>query len=433
MALQHLTIIGAGWAGLSAAVTAVEQGWQVTLYEAAAQPGGRARALPQTFAGQALDNGQHILIGAYQQTLRLMRTVGVKPEQALQRLPLDLRDAQDQGLHLPDWPAPLNVLAGICSARGWTWHDKTQLLHACWQWQRMGFACAAHWTVHDLNQHAALTSRVITQLIEPLCLSALNTPMDQASAGVFLRVLHDALLDGPGSSDLLIPRIDLGELFAQACVTWLTSQGAQVHLGQRCDAHDVDRLIRTGDVPHALLIACPWWEAARLVAPHQATWAQQAQALASQAITTVYLQCTDPGFQGLVRPMLALHSHAQAPAQFVFDRGALNGQTGLLAAVVSASQGTREEITQQVQRQVAQQLGLSSLVVIQTVVEKRATLACTPGVQRPNAWIAHGLWACGDYIAGPYPSTLEGAVRSGQQVIAQIREMAHGEGLRFGV
>ncbi len=433
MALQHLTIVGAGWAGLSAAVAAVEQGWQVTLYEAAAEPGGRARALPHTFAGLPLDNGQHILIGAYQQTLQLMRTVGVEPEQVLQRLPLDLRDAQDQGLHLPDWPAPFNVLAGICTASGWTWHDKTQLLKACWQWQCMGFDCDADWTVQRLNHHAALTDRVITQLIEPLCLSALNTPMHQASARVFLRVLHDALLTAPGSSDLLIPQVDLGAVLPNACLSWLTARGAHIHLGQRRDAHDISDHLSTHDAHHPLLIACPSWEAARLVSGHHAAWAQQAQALATEAIATVYMQCTAPAFRGLPRPMVALASNAQAPAQFVFDRDVLNGQKGLLAAVVSASQGTREEIAQQVRQQVAEQLSMSSLEVVQTVVEKRATLACTPGMKRPSAFIVPGLWACGDYVDGPYPSTLEGAVRSGQQVIAQICDMAHRERLRLGV
>jgi squalene-associated FAD-dependent desaturase len=433
LALQHITIVGAGWAGLSAAVAAVEQGWQVTLYEASALPGGRARALPQTFAGLPLDNGQHILIGAYQQTLQLMRTVGVEPEQVLQRLPLDLRDTQGQGLHLPDWPAPLNVLAGIYTARGWTWHDKTQLLKACWQWQRMHFDCDPDWTVQRLNNHAALSDRVITQLIEPLCLSALNTPMHQASGRVFLRVLHDALLTGPGSSDLLIPRVDLAAVFPNACLSWLQAHGAIIYLGHRCTVDDVDAHIHAHKNHHPVLIACPSWEAARLVTPHQTAWAQQAQALATEAITTVYLECTDPAFRGLPRPMVALTCNAQAPAQFVFDRGLLNGQKGLLAAVVSASQGTREEIAQQVRQQVTEQLGVSCLEVVQTVVEKRATLACTPGMKRPSAFIAPGLWACGDYVDGPYPSTLEGAVRSGQQVIAQIRDVTHREGLRLGV
>jgi predicted NAD/FAD-dependent oxidoreductase len=100
------------------------------------------------------------------------------------------------------------------------------------------------------------------------------------------------------------------------------------------------------------------------------------------------------------------------PAQFVFDRGQLGGPPGLLAFVVSASTGDRDTLQAQVLKQAQVQLGLS-LQAVQTVVEKRATFACTPGLKRPPSLIAPGLLACGDYVAGPYPATLEGAVRSG--------------------
>jgi septal ring-binding cell division protein DamX len=139
--------------------------------------------------------------------------------------------------------------------------------------------------------------------------------------------------------------------------------------------------------------------------------------------------------------MMALHSDGEtshsanattdaaqqttAPAQFIFDRGALTQQAGVLACVVSASVGTREVLAAQVLQQVQQQLGLKQLSVVQTVVEKRAALACTPQLQRPTAFIAPQLWACGDYVAGPYPSTLEGAVRSGQEVVTQLGQMTH--------
>ena len=99
--MKQLTIVGAGWAGLAAAVAATRAGWHVQLYEAANTAGGRARSLQQSFAGNPLDNGQHILIGAYRDTLTLMRTVGINPDDVLQRLPLDLRYADGQGLTLP--------------------------------------------------------------------------------------------------------------------------------------------------------------------------------------------------------------------------------------------------------------------------------------------------------------------------------------------
>jgi hypothetical protein len=88
--------------------------------------------------------------------------------------------------------------------------------------------------------------------------------------------------------------------------------------------------------------------------------------------------------------------------------------------VVSACQQERDVLAQQVQQQLQEQLGLQQMEVLQTVVEKRATFACTPQLQRPPAQVAPHVWACGDYVDGPYPATLEGAVRSGVQVIAQL-------------
>jgi hydroxysqualene dehydroxylase len=420
--MKQLTIVGAGWAGLAAAVAAKQAGWHVQLFEAANTAGGRARSLQQSFAGQPLDNGQHILIGAYCDTLALMRTVGLNPDNLLQRLPLDFRYAGGQGISLPDWPAPLNLLAGISNARGWSLKDKTSLLQAAWGWQRAKFECDRTWTVAQLCEASGLCPCVTTQLIEPLCLSALNTPMHEASATVFLRVLHDALLGGADSSDLLVPRVDLGALLPDACLRWLSAHGAEIHLGKRVSASQLKELQRDAT---PVLLACPSWEAARLTADIAPQWADQCAALPHTAIATVYLHCKDPSFKGLSQTMVALHSAPEAPAQFVFDKGALSEQKGLLAAVVSACGTERDALTAQVQVQVSEQLGLHQLEAIQTMVEKRATLACKPMLDRPAPFVATGLWACGDYIRGPYPSTLEGAVRSGQQVVTQLSQMTH--------
>jgi len=420
--MKQLTIVGAGWAGLAAAVAATQAGWHVQLFEAANIAGGRARRLTQSFAGKPLDNGQHVLIGAYRETLALMRTVGINPDTLLERLPLDLRYAGGQGMRLPDWPAPFNLLAGIARAQGWRMQDKAKLIQAAWGWQRAQFECPPSWTVAQLCETSALSTQVMQQLIEPLCLSALNTPVREASATVFLRVLHDALLGGTGSADLLVPRVDLGALLPEACLQWLGDRGAHIQLGTRISAAHIDELLRTDQT---VLLACPPWEAARLTAEVAPKWAYPCAELSHTAIATVYLHCKDKGFKGLSRPMVGLYNSTTAPAQFVFDKGALSAQPGLLAAVVSACDTERDEVTEQVHAQLCEQLGLTHLEFVQTVVEKRATLACTPLLNRPEPFVANRLWACGDYICGPYPSTIEGAVRSGQQVVTQLSQVIH--------
>ena len=417
---MRVAIVGAGWAGLAAAVQAVEEGHQVTVFEAARTPGGRARGLEITLPdgrSMTVDNGQHILIGAYTDALRLMRTVGVDPDTALQRLPLTLQFPDGAGLRLPDLPVPLDVLAGILRNRAWPLRERLGLLRAALGWKLAGFECADTLSVAGLC--AGLGPRVQAELIAPLCVSALNTPADQASAQVFLRVLHDALFAVRGGSQLLLPRADLGALFPQAAVTWLQTNGATVRTGARITTvqRDTHQWQLDGQMFDTVLLACSSTEAARLAAALNTTWAATAEALHFEAITTVYAWAQDAR---LAAPMLALRHAAQRPAQFVFDRGQLGGPAGLLAFVVSASQGERDTLQAQVLAQASEQLGLD-LQAAQTVVEKRATFACTPGLQRPPQAIAPGLLACGDYVAGPYPATLEGAVRSG---LAAARALA---------
>ncbi|GAB3480511.1 hydroxysqualene dehydroxylase HpnE [Polaromonas eurypsychrophila] len=418
---MKVAVIGAGWAGCAAAVEATRLGQQVTLIEAARIAGGRARRVDGQWPdGSALplDNGQHILIGAYSETLKLMGDLGLKTTSLLHRMPLTLQFPDGSGLRLPALPTPLDAFAGILRARGWSWLDKVSLLLAATRWQLAGFRCAPELSVAALC--IALTPAVLTTLIEPLCVAALNTPADRASGQVFLRVLRDSLFSQSGGSNLLLPRTDLSALLPDAALAWLAQHGAEVRLGTRVLAlapadtgWQVD-----GETFERVILACPPGEAARLVLntglPCKA-WVDQTQALQFEAITTVYVSSRG---SRLAQPMLALRASApggDAPAQFVFDRGQLCGPDGLLAFVVSASQGDSVALTQRVLLQARQQLGLTQAVAVQTIVEKRATFACLPGLLRPAAQLLPGLVACGDYVDGPYPATLEGAVRSGQQ------------------
>ena len=450
---MKIAIVGAGWAGCAAAVEATRLGHQVTLFEAARTPGGRARRVMATLGGapMALDNGQHILIGAYSETLRLMKDLGVNESAAFLRLPLTMQFPDGSGLKLPNWPAPLDALAGIATAGGWPWADKLSLLKVALGWQLGGFKCRPEQSVSDLCR--GLAPGAMASLIEPLCVSALNTPAGRASGQVFLRVLRDSLFAASGGSNLLLPRQDLSALLPDAALAWLGAQGGTVRLGVRIQAMAAATIANTAPTAatpavgagtdtgasatstpstsatsappgwilstadsretfERVILACPPNEAARLAESAGAAddWLAQAHGLQHEALCTVYAQA--PGAR-LQQPMLALPASAREPAQFVFDRGQLGGPAGLLAFVISASNGDSALLTQQVLAQAARQLGLSGLQPVQTIVEKRATFACTPGLLRPPAQIAPGLLACGDYVAGPYPATLEGAVRSG--------------------
>jgi squalene-associated FAD-dependent desaturase len=329
---MKVVVVGGGWAGLAAAVRGVEAGHEVTLLEMAQQLGGRARSVP--LAGQVLDNGQHILIGAYRSTLALLRTVGAHEEELLRRRPLELRYADGRGFTLPRGPAWIAFVRAVASCQGWTWSDRAVLVRTTAGWALDRFRCDPTLTVDALCR--GLPPAVRELLIDPLCMAALNTPAREASAAVMLRVLHDALFGGRGAADLLLPRRPLGELLPEPASRWLKEHGATLRLGQRVPA-----LVQEGgqwrigsEGFDAMVLAVPATEAARLAAPLAPAWAAQAEGLRYEPIATVFLECRGAR---LPAPMTALAESPAAPAQFAFDHGALGGVAGRFAFVVSGA------------------------------------------------------------------------------------------------
>jgi predicted NAD/FAD-binding protein len=191
---KSVAVVGGGWAGCAAAVELADAGCAVTLFEAARTPGGRARAVQAH--GRILDNGQHILLGAYESTLKLLRRVGVDPASSLLRLPLQMRYPPASGLMdfaAPRLPAPLHVLAALLRAKGLDRDDKLALARfsttARWMDWRLDVDCS----VAELLERYDQTPRITQLLWRPLCVAALNTPAERASARVFLAVLRDSL------------------------------------------------------------------------------------------------------------------------------------------------------------------------------------------------------------------------------------------------
>jgi predicted NAD/FAD-dependent oxidoreductase len=301
------------------------------------------------------------------------------------------------------------------------------LLLKALQWAGVGFNCRADLNVGSLCN--GLPSAVQRDLIEPLCVAALNTPAAQASARVFLRVLRDAMFSGPGSADLLLPRQPLGDLLPAPAARWLQQQGARILTSQRVIKVDPEGSGWHIDNEHfdGAVLACTASEASRLAQPHAPQWAELAANFRYEPIVTVYALASGTR---LPQPMTLLRSDGDhGPAQFVFDHGWLSGRHGLLSFVISAAQpwveagpeATAVATFAQAGRQLSSHLK-APLQTLRVFSEKRATFRCTPDLRRPAQQIAPGLLAAGDYIEGPYPSTLEAAVQSG---VSAIRTWAH--------
>ena len=449
---KQVAVIGGGWAGCAAAVELVRGGAQVTLFEAARTLGGRARRVSAD--GRTLDNGQHIMLGAYVESLRLMKLVGVDSAAAILNLPLQMRYAPGTGMDFlaPRLPAPLHLAVALLCARGLEREDKLALARFSTTARWMGWHLDVDCTVGELLERFDQTPRLVQLMWRPLCLAALNTAPEKASAKVFLAVLRDSLGARHSASDMLIPRVDLSALFPDAAAAWLAQRGATIRIGAKAtlardasgwsvttadpaDCHhgvrhhggsvgELDHSVRAASRFDAVVLATSPAAALQLLAPLDETVPLRAtlSALASEPITTCYLQYE--ASESLPLPFCALVDDParQHWGQFVFDRGQLDvAQRGLLAVVISASEAAsnlpQSELAAQLANQLAEVFARPQLANPQSsrvITEKRATFSCTPGLARPdNKTPLPGLWLAGDYTAGDYPATLEMAVRSG--------------------
>ena len=430
---ESVAVVGGGWAGCAAAVELARRGAQVTLFEAARTLGGRARGVE--IDGRLLDNGQHILLGAYKDTLSLLKRVGVDQATAFLRLPLQMRYPADSGgmdFVAPRLPAPWHMLVALLRAKGLEREDKLALARFTTAARWMGWRLDTDVNVTVLLERFGQTARLQRLMWHPLCLAALNTAPERASANVFLAVLRDSLGAKRAASDMLIPRLELGALFPQAAARYLGSKGGSVHAGAKVDsirpAGAGWELQAGGNRPaavDAVVLATPAAQSGTLLAslPETADLSAQLKAFDYEPIVTCYLQ-----YDGNLRLPLPFCALLDEPGQgrfgqFVFDRGQLDGkQNGLLAVVVSAAGEAAALDQDSLALAIAAQLdaafpglGLGTPQWRRVITEKRATFACTPGLARPaNATPLPGLVLAGDYTSGDYPATLESAVRSGQ-------------------
>lgn len=438
----RIAVVGGGWAGCAAAVTLAAAGLPVTLFEQARTLGGRARRI--VVDGIALDNGQHVLLGAYRQTLSLVSAVHPSADagQLFHRLPLTLRpfgERQRDEVELTAWKAraPLHLLGGVLCSKGLSWRERFALLTGFRHLAKGRLRPGADEPV--ASRFAATPPHAFAKVWQPLCLAALNTPPERASAHTFAHVLRSAFEGAANDSDLLVPAVDLSASFPDAAARFLAAHDGVVRCGAtvRGIATAGDRVslgIGTGDESFTAAIVA--------VGPHQLAPTlgdvaalppgieqplEDVARFTYESITTIYLGLTHP--VPFAVPMLRLDD---APGQWVFDRGnalssdAPPGTAGLVAVVISAS-GQHDALDQRtlalnVEAQLRRRMpGFPSITFSRVIAERRATYACTPGLVRPkDGRVGGGIYLAGDYCDPELPATLEAATRSGVSAANEV-------------
>ncbi len=426
----HVGIIGGGVAGLAAAAKLAEKGIKTTLLEAGSQLGGRARGVSVEFNGRVvmLDNGQHILLGAYQETLKLLKQVGIREHEAFLRLPLTLellntnKNIAFKYAATPYLPAPLNQLIGFLLCKGLSFKDRLSVIKLMLTLKRTNYQINQDVPLASYLKQKKQSDQTIALLWESLCLSALNTPIAKASSKVFLNVLKDTFSGASSNSDFLLPRHDLSHIFSQPIARYIHAHDGKTLVNHRVGSISAGTsgysiMTKKGEFKFShIIMATSTARLSRIVTalPKLNNVAAVTDAYDYQPIVTIYLQYAD--HIKLPKAMLGLSGTI---SQWVFDRGLLCGQHGLIAVVISA-EGKHQKLAQEaLALMVAQELHevfptLTKPLWHRAITEKRATFSCNTNLPRPtNSTPYPNLFIAGDYTYADYPATIEGAVRSG--------------------
>lgn len=444
---MNIAVIGAGWAGLAAAVTLKDLGAHVTVFEAAPVTGGRARGVDDIHMGR-IDNGQHLMLGAYTETLTLIERLNPlrSIDSLILREPLHLESADGKfKLRAPAIPAPFNTLMALLSAKGLSPADRVKALSMMVRCRLTGWQARHHETVSALLSRYQQTKTLSHWLWTPLCLAALNTPIQQSCAQLFMNVLRDSLNGPRHASDCLIPRVDLTALWPAAAAEHLTMRYRHIVRAVRAtDTHvDVD-----GAHFDACIVAIPPYAAERVLFNPSNSEDPLSQHMQSPRQSEASLQSTLKGFEyrAIATLALELEDAWRLPnnmmmldedptrghvGQWVFNR---LGHDKQLAVVISDASDflkhDRESFVDAIATQIREQCAkhpasLKAMPAVKyqrLIVEKRATFDAVPALIRPanrSPWPRIAL--AGDWTDTGYPAVLEGAVRSGLDAAAILK------------
>jgi len=408
--MSRVHVIGAGLAGLSAAISLADRGARVVLHEQAAQAGGRARSFHDASLERVIDNGNHLLLSGNRSALAYLDTIGATdrlagPDSARFDF-LELDTGERWSIDLNRGPVPLWLLYGNRRVPGTTLGDYLQGLK---------LLAAGNRTVKDLfGQQGNLYRR----FWEPFAVAVLNTPPEEAAARLLVPVIRESLAKGADASKPLIARQGLSHTFVDPALDFLGRRGAEVRLGSRIVGFDMqDHGIRGLQTTRAkeplgpddaVIVAVPPW-----IAPDLLPGLVTPDGFAP--IVNVHFRLDSHREPLMASPLLGLIG---GTAQWLFTRGDVASVT--VSAADALAEQSAEEIAGKVWPEVARALDAPSLPVpsVRVVKERRATFVTTPAqlARRPSQKTAiANLVLAGDYTDTGLPATIEGAIRSGQR------------------
>jgi len=436
---KKVVVLGAGYAGLAAANELILRGHDVTLIESRALLGGRAHSFVDTKTGLVLDNGQHILMGCYHETLGLLRQLGVMDRlYSPPRMVVPFVSEKGRSDLVATAPDPLHLLSALLGYGELSTSDKFSAIKLALR-LRLGQKPLANESVEAWMRRWQQTPNIIRALWEPLCIAALNEPVATASAQLFATVIRRSFLAGAADSTILLSRVGLSELFApetkrllemcrgtlrlQAPVTGLRFEGTAL------------REIKFGDgsalQPEAVVSALPW-HVLRGLLPAESKLAQACGQIHDAPIVSLHLWLDRPI---LHEPFVGL---LDSPVHWVFSRDHIHGpnpageEGHVITAVVSGARDlvdkTGPELEDLTLRELRRLLPeASNARVLHRMVYKArsATFAATPETEplRPDAtteW--SNFWLAGDWTNTGLPATIEGAIVSGTRAARAVDE-----------
>ena len=414
MTLTHVHIVGAGLAGLAAALSLVERGVGVTLHEAGPAAGGRCRSYFDRELGCRIDNGNHLLLSGNTAAFAFLDQVGSRDTMAGPSSPafpfMDLATGERWVVRPNRGRIPLWIFDKRRRVPGTHLSEYLQLLAL----RRAG----PNATVADTLRPGPLFHR----LLEPLAVAALNTPPETGSARLLNAIMVESLAAGGSACIPAFPREGLSESFIDPAVAWLQARGATLRLSSRVASLRTEHGAATalGDIElaadEAVILAVPAPVAANLLpgttGPDQ-----------FEAILNVHYKLDLPpdaiperaGFMGLVGSL----------AEWVFVK------PGVVSVTISAANRRAAmnpvAVAQQVWQELRTALHLPEPIPVWRVLrEKRATFAATPDQDRkrpPSRTGLSNLVLAGDWTATGLPATIEGAIRSGRRAADELSTM----------